>query len=53
MPEEYEASPLIISETETHITIAIEMSKAMLRRHWRFLELLTDVARGREGEPRD
>ena len=41
---ELEASPLIISQTDTHIVIAIEISKATLRRHRRFLELLLAVA---------
>ena len=35
---ELEASPLIISQTDTHIVIAIEISKATLRRHRRFLQ---------------
>jgi hypothetical protein len=39
-PDTPEASPLIISESPTHIVVAIEIAKATLRRHRRFLELL-------------
>jgi len=35
-----EASPMIISETPTHIIVAVEIAKTTLGRHRRFLELL-------------
>jgi hypothetical protein len=38
------ASPMIISETPTHIIVAVEIAKATLGRHRRFLELLLQVA---------
>jgi hypothetical protein len=38
------ASPMIISENESHIIVAVEISKATLLRHMRFLENLIDVA---------
>jgi hypothetical protein len=46
-----EASPMIISETETHIIVAIEISKATLFGNMRFLENLVDVASRGEWEP--
>ena len=39
-----EASPIIISESPTHIVVAVEIAKAMLARHRRFLELLLAAA---------
>jgi hypothetical protein len=39
-----EASPIIISESATHVVIALELSKATLRRHLRFLENLAEAA---------
>jgi hypothetical protein len=39
-----EASPMIISETETHVVIAVELAKATLYRHTRFLVNLLDAA---------
>ena len=39
-PDLPEASPIIISETETHVVIAMEITKATLARHRRFLESL-------------
>jgi hypothetical protein len=39
-----EASPMIISESETHITIVFKISKATLFRHPRFLQALLDAA---------
>jgi hypothetical protein len=46
-PELPEASPMIIAETETHIIIALEISKATLFRNVRFLEnLLCEASRG-------
>jgi hypothetical protein len=43
-----EASPIIISESGTHIVVAIEFAKATLARHRRFIEnLLAVTAPGR------
>ncbi len=42
---------MIISETETHIVVAVEISKATLFRNMRFLENLVDVASRGEWEP--
>jgi hypothetical protein len=39
-----EASPMIISETETHVVIAVEIAKATLHPHTRFLVNLLDAA---------
>lgn len=45
LPQEFfEASPMIISESETHIVIAFEISKATLQRHRRFLEAMLVAA---------
>jgi hypothetical protein len=38
------ASPMILSETESHIIVAVEISKAALQRHLRFLQNLVAVA---------
>jgi hypothetical protein len=35
-----EASPMIISQSTTHIVVAFEISRATLARHRRFLEML-------------
>jgi len=43
-PDLPEASPMIISESETYITIVFEISKATLFRHLRFLQALVDAA---------
>ncbi len=43
-PDLPEASPIIISESETHIVVAMEIAKAALARHRRFLELLLAAA---------
>jgi hypothetical protein len=49
---EIPASPMIISETATHIVVAVEISKATLLRHMRFLENLVDAAnRAPDEEP--
>jgi hypothetical protein len=48
-PELPEASPIIISESQTHIVIALEISRATLARHRRFLELLLQAASGPTG----
>jgi hypothetical protein len=39
-----EASPIIISESATHIVVALELSKATLARHRRFIEQLLAAA---------
>jgi hypothetical protein len=39
-----EATPLIISRSETHIVVALELSRATLARHAHFLEQLLDYA---------
>ena len=44
-PELPEASPIIISETATHVVIAVEVAKTTLARHRRFLEMLLQAAR--------
>lgn len=41
------ASPMIISESPTHIVVALEISKAMLAAYRRFLESLLEAADGR------
>ena len=46
----HEISPVIISQSDTHILIAIEVPRAELTRHRRFLENLlaaADAARDR------
>ena len=43
-PDLPEASPLVISETETHVVIAMEIAKATLARHRRFIESLLAAA---------
>jgi hypothetical protein len=43
-PDLPEASPMIISETETHVVIAVEIAKATLYRHTRFFVNLLDAA---------
>ena len=47
---EIPASPMIISETETHIVVAVEISKSTLFRHVRFLEHLVDAGTRGEAE---
>jgi hypothetical protein len=42
------ATPLIVSESSTHIVIASEVPKSALVRHKRLLESLLAVARGFE-----
>ena len=39
--------PLIISESPTHIVVALEVSKAMLASYRRFFEALLEAADGR------
>ena len=43
-PDLPEASPLIISESPTLVVIAIEIAKATLARHRRFIEMLLAAA---------
>jgi hypothetical protein len=43
-PDLPEASPLVISETETHVVIAMEITKATLAGHRRFIESLLAAA---------
>jgi hypothetical protein len=47
------ASPLIISESATHIVIAVEIAKATLQRHRRFLDMLLQAASGPAGSTSD
>jgi len=42
------ATPIIVSETSTHIVVAVEIPKSSLYRHRRFIEALTAVSRGME-----
>ncbi len=42
-PELPEASPMVISESRTHVTIVLEISKRRLLRSMRFLEMLVDA----------
>jgi hypothetical protein len=48
-PDLPEASPMIISESPTHVVIAVEVAKATLARHRRFLESLLAAASGPTG----
>jgi hypothetical protein len=48
-----EAKPIIISSSATHVLIAIEISKATLVRHRRFLQMLLEAAGEPEGGPQD
>jgi hypothetical protein len=48
-----QVSPVIISQSDTHILIAIEISRATLARHRRFLQMLLEAAREPEGGPQD
>jgi hypothetical protein len=40
------ATPMIISESPTHIVVALEISKAMLAGYRRFFEALLEAADG-------
>jgi hypothetical protein len=40
-------SPIIISESPTHIVVAVEIAKAELAQHRRFLEMLVPGGEGR------
>ena len=53
-PDLHEASPIIISESRTHVVIAIEVSKVSLLRNLRFIQSLEDAATRApdEDEPR-
>jgi hypothetical protein len=44
------APPMIISESPTHIVVALEISKAMLAGYRRFFEALLEAADGRAPE---
>jgi hypothetical protein len=44
IPDLPEASPIIISESPTHVVIAVELAKTTLAHHRRFLESLLTVA---------
>jgi len=50
-PDLPEASPMIISETETHVVVALEISRATLARHLRFLDQLRAAAAPAPGQP--
>jgi hypothetical protein len=43
-PEFFSSGPMIISETPTHIVVAVEVSKATLALHRRFLDQLIRLA---------
>jgi hypothetical protein len=51
-PDLPDASPIIISETETHIVVAVEIAKATLARHRRFLQSLLAAASRSEADGR-
>ncbi len=52
IPPDLPASPIIISESRTHVVIAIEISKATLLRNLCFIETLADAAtRAPDEEP--
>jgi hypothetical protein len=48
-----EAKPVIISSSPTHIIVAIEIPRATLARHRRFLQMLLEAAGEPEGGPQD
>ncbi len=50
-PDEGIATPMIVHESATHIVIAIEIPRASVQRHRRFLESLLAVAARTEGGP--
>jgi hypothetical protein len=43
-PKLPEASPIIISETGSHVVVAVEIAKTTLHRHRRFIETLLQAA---------
>lgn len=43
-PGELPASPMIISDSPTHVVIALEISKAEIARHLQFIESLLSAA---------
>jgi hypothetical protein len=49
-PDDGMATPMITSETETHIVLAIEIPIASLHRHRRFIEQLAALARRGNGD---
>ncbi len=44
-PDDDMATPMIVSESTTHVVIAIEIPKTSIHKHRRFLESLLAVAR--------
>ena len=48
-PDDGMATPMVISETATHVVVAVEISKMSLQRHQRFLEILLAIARRSDG----
>jgi hypothetical protein len=48
-PHEPEVTAIIISDTTTHVTVAIENSKTCLRRHRRLFEQLLAIVRREDG----
>ena len=44
LPEPPMATPIVISHSSTHIVVALELPRAMLIRHRRFLEVLLAAA---------
>jgi len=52
-PDLPEANPIIISESPTHIVVAVEIPKATLARHRRFLRMLLEAATPRAVEDDD
>jgi hypothetical protein len=48
-PDDGMATPMVISETRTHIVVAIEVPKSSLQQHRRFLEILLAIARRSDG----
>ena len=43
-PDLLEASPMIISQSGTHVVIALEIARTTVHRHRRFLEALLQAA---------
>jgi hypothetical protein len=44
LPDPPMATPIVISQNPTHIVVALEVPRAMLVRHRRFLEILLAAA---------
>jgi hypothetical protein len=49
-PDPPMATPIVISQSSTHIVVALELPRAMLIRHRRFLEVLLAAAIEQEPE---